>query len=144
MKNPPADQLFRTIVEEAPDAILYADHGGIIRLWNIGAERIFGFSREEAIGQSLDLIIPVKMRERHWEGYRKVLASGTSKYDTGLLSVPALHKDGHQLSCEFSIIMHHDENGRVMGFSSIMRDVTSRWEKERQLRQELEKLKINA
>jgi len=144
MSNSTDDQLFRTIVEEAPDAILFADHDGVIRLWNDGAERIFGFSKDEAIGQSLDLIIPVKMRERHWEGYKKVLASGKSKYDTGLLAVPALHKDGHQLSCEFSIIMHHDGNGRVIGFSSIMRDVSSRWEKERQLKYELEKLRGNA
>ena len=144
MKLLPDDRLFRSIVEDAPDAILFADHNGTIRLWNKGAERIFGFLKEEAVGQSLDLIIPERMRERHWEGYRKVLASGSSKYDTGLLAVPALHKDGHQLSCEFSIIMHHDDEDRVIGFSSIMRDVTSRWEKERQLRQELEKIKTKA
>ena len=129
--------LYRNIVEQSPDAILFADTEGVIHIWNKGACRIFGFSAEEAVGQSLDLIIPEKMRNRHWDGYHRVLENGQSRYATELLSVPALHKSGKQISCEFSIIMHRDHKGKVTGFSSIMRDVTSRWEREQELKKKL-------
>lgn len=114
------------IVNEAPDAILYSDREGIIRLWNRGAELIFGFTREEAIGQSLDLIIPEKLRQRHWNGYSKVMETGKSHYSTDLLATPAVNKQGDRLSVEFSIIMVEDEGGgQVLGVAAIMRDVSA-------------------
>ena len=129
------------IVSFAPDAILFSDHEGIIRLWNRGAEMIFGFSAAEAIGQSLDLIIPERLREVHWQGYHRVMATGETRYGKDLLAVPALHKDGHQLSCEFSIVMLKDAQGKVLGIASIMRDVTERWQREKNLKQQLAALK---
>ncbi|MBN1957401.1 MAG: PAS domain S-box protein [Desulfuromonadales bacterium] len=129
--------LFHRILEGTPDGVLFADQEGIIRYWNEGARRIFGYSKEEALGASLDLIIPEKLRDRHWSGYHHVMETGVSRYSTELLLVPALHKDGHQLSCEFSIVMIHDDSGRIIGFASIMRDVTERWEKEKELRKQL-------
>ena len=129
------------IVSFAPDAILFSDHEGIIRLWNRGAEMIFGFSAAEAIGQSLDLIIPERLREVHWQGYHRVMATGETRYGKDLLAVPALHKDGHQLSCEFSIVMLKDAQGKVLGIASIMRDVTERWQREKDLKQQLAALK---
>ena len=129
--------LFHRILEGTPDGVLFADQEGIIRYWNEGARRIFGYSKEEALGTSLDLIIPEKLRARHWHGYHNVMATGVSRYSTELLSVPALHKDGHQLSCEFSIVMIHDNADEIIGFASIMRDVTERWEKEKVLKERL-------
>ena len=97
--------LYRQIVEKAADAIIFADKEGIIRLWNSGAEAIFGYSKEEALGETLDLIIPEKLRERHWEGYRNVMATGVTKYGSELLAVPANRNDGSRISVEFTIIL---------------------------------------
>ena len=119
------------------DAILIADRQGIIRYWNTGAERILGYTADEAIGQSLDLFIPEKLRGRHWEGYHRVMASGETKYKTGLLTSPGICKDGTQVSLEFSMVLLKDENGTMQGCASIMRDVTERWQKEKELKQRL-------
>ena len=133
-------QLAEQIVNQAPDAILYCDREGIIRLWNRGAELIFGFSAAEAIGQSLDLIIPERLRGRHWEGYFKVMETGESRYGTELLTVPALHRDGRQLSCAFSIVMCKDEKGRPLGVASIMRDGTAAFEREKTMKKRIAEL----
>lgn len=125
------------LVEESADAILIADLQGIIRYWNKGAAQILGYSAEEAVGQSLDLFIPEKLRGRHWEGYHRVMASGETKYKTGLLSSPAQRKDGSQVSLEFSMVLLKNESGVMQGCASIMRDVSERWHKERELKQRL-------
>lgn len=138
------ETLCRQIVENSPDAILYCDREGIIRFWNAGAAALFGYRAQDAIGQSLDLIIPTKMRERHWQGYFRVMVTGESRYGRELLAVPALHLDGRQLSVEFSIAMHHDAEGRVCGISSVMRDVSARFRKEKELREELKRLQEGA
>ena len=124
-------------LDESQDAILIADREGIIRYWNAGAERILGFTAAEALGQSLDLFIPEKLRGRHWDGYHRVMASGETKYKTGLLSSPGTRKDGSQVSLEFSMVLLKDENGAMQGCASIMRDVTERWLKEKELKQRL-------
>lgn len=124
-------------LNESQDAILIADREGVIRYWNAGAERILGFTAAEAIGQSLDLFIPEKLRGRHWEGYHRVMASGETKYKTGLLSSPGVRKDGSQVSLEFSMVLLHDDDGTMQGCASIMRDVTERWLKEKELKQRL-------
>ena len=92
------EQLTGAIVAASSDAIMFADREGIIRLWNSGAEKMFGFSAAEALGQSLDLIIPENLRGRHWDGYGRVMESGSSRYSTDLLSTPALRKDGTRIS----------------------------------------------
>jgi PAS domain S-box-containing protein len=125
------DRLLEQLVEDAPDAILVADRDGIIRFWNRGAELIFGYSASEAVGQTLDLIIPEKLRGRHWEGYWRVMASGETKYKTGLLSSPGQRKDGSRVSLEFSIVLLRDEAGVMQGCGTVMRDVTERWSKEK-------------
>lgn len=135
-----AQDLYRTILEQAPDAILYADREGIIRLWNRGAALVFGFTAEEAIGQSLDLIIPERLRGRHWEGYFKVMETGESRYGIELLTVPALHRDGRQLSCAFSIVMLKDDQGKPLGVASIMRDGTAAFEREKTMKKRIAEL----
>ena len=129
--------VYKDILEQAPDAILYADRAGTIRLWNQGAERIFGFSATEAIGQSLDLIIPERQRQRHWGGYHQTMATGITKYGTKTLTVPALQQGGEQLTTEFSIVMLKDDQGRPQGVAAIMRDVSARRAEEKALRDRL-------
>lgn len=131
------DNLLQQLLDGAPDGILISDREGIIRFWNSGAERIFGHTAVEALGQSLDLIIPENLRTRHWEGYQRVMASGETKYRTGLLSSPGVRKDGGRVSLEFSMVLLHDDHGAMTGCASIMRDVTERWQKEKALKERL-------
>ncbi len=133
-------ELSLQILALAPDAIMFADRQGIIRLWNQGAERVFGHTAEQAIGQSLDLIIPEKLRSRHWDGYHKTMATGVTRYGSEMLSVPATHRDGTRLSTEFSIVMLVDDDNRPFGVAAIMRDITERHLKEKQLRERLAEL----
>jgi PAS domain S-box-containing protein len=120
------------------DAIIAADRDGIIRFWNPGAERIFGHVSGEAIGRSLDLIIPERLRQRHWDGFRHTMETGHSRYGEGdLLSVPALRKDGTTISVEFTIVLLKTESVVVCGIVAIMRDVTQRFEEMRHLRRKL-------
>ena len=128
------------ILTLAPDAIMFADREGIIRLWNNGAERIFGYSAKQAIGQSLDLIIPDKLRERHWEGYHKTMATGETRYGTELLAVPAMHQSASRLSTEFSIVMLVDDDKKPLGVAAIMRDITARHQKEKSMKERLAEL----
>jgi PAS domain S-box-containing protein len=125
------------LVAGMSDAIIYADAEGVIRLWNRGATRVFGFTETEALGRSLDIIIPESLRERHWHGYRDTMRTGLSRYDDGeILSVPALRKDGTRISVEFTIVPFADDAGRMEGIAAILRDVTGRFEELRALRKE--------
>jgi PAS domain S-box-containing protein len=135
------DWLCRQIVHGTQDAIIFSDRDGIIGLWNPGAESIFGYSAQEALGQSLDLIIPEKLRARHWNGYHKVMATGSTRYGEELLAVPAIRKDGKRISVEFSIVLLRSPAGVVLGSAAIIRDVTARWQKEKELRDRLADLK---
>jgi len=129
--------LYRQIVDNVQDAIIFSNRDGQIELWNAGAEAIFGYGEAEAAGQNLDLIIPEKLRARHWQGYRKVMATGQTRYGKELLAVPALRKDGTRISIEFSIVLIRSSAGEVLGAAAIIRDVTARWLKERELKDRL-------
>jgi PAS domain S-box-containing protein len=134
------DWIYRQIVNFSQDGMLFADREGIIRLWNKGAETIFGYSAREALGHSLDLIIPEKLRDRHWEGYYRVMDTGETRYGNELLKVPALRKDGKRLSIEFSILLVRDPQNEIVGSAAVMRDVTERWKKEKALNEKLKSL----
>jgi PAS domain S-box-containing protein len=135
------ETLSEAILRSAGEAIVATDRDGVIRFWNPGAERIFGFGAAEAIGASLDLIIPEKLQARHWQGYRQVMATGRSRYGAGdLLSVPAETRDGRRISVEFSVALLLDEQGLVAGIAAVMRDVTKRFEETKALRQKLAEL----
>jgi PAS domain S-box-containing protein len=136
--------LCRAIVDNAPEAVIYADREGIIRLWNAGAVAMFGYSAEEAMGKSLDIIIPENLRGRHWEGYRKTMATGESKYGKDLLAVPGIRKDGTRISLEFSIVLLRDEGGQLLGPVAIFRDVTARWKKDKETKDRLAALETDA
>jgi PAS domain S-box-containing protein len=134
------DWLCRRIVAECRDAIIFADRDGLVRLWNAGAEAMFGHRAAEMEGQSLDGIIPEKLRARHNEAYRRGMAGGESKYAAGLLAVPGLRKDGIRLSLEFTITLVRDDRGEVLGAAAIIRDVTARWQRDQELKKRLAEL----
>lgn len=134
MKESEKNALCRQIVETAGDAVIFADRDGIILLWNRAAEGIFGYTEAEAVGQSLDLIIPEPQREPHWKGYGKVMLDGVTKYGTETLSVPAVTKDGERISIEFTINLLRDGEGKVLGPVAVIRDVTARWIREKEMR----------
>jgi PAS domain S-box-containing protein len=122
--------LFQRIVENMPEAVVVSDREGAIILWNRGAEAMFGYSAADAVGQSLDLIIPERFRARHWDGYRTVMSTGLTRYGQKLLAVPAIRKDGRRISIEFSIVLLRDDDEAPAGAAAIIRDVTERWERE--------------
>lgn len=133
--KPDIDRFYRILACETSDAIVYSDAEGRIAFWNKGAERIFGYPAGEAIGQLLDIIIPERLRERHWRGYAETVRSGNTRYSTGdLLAVPAVRKDGSRLSIEFTILPFRDRSGRILGIAATMRDVTKRFEEIQALR----------
>lgn len=134
------DWLCRRIVAESRDAIIFADRDGRIRLWNAGAQALFGYRAAEMEGQTLDLIIPEALRARHNEGFRRVMAEGRSRYAADLLAVPGLRQDGTRISLEFTITLIKDDHSRVLGAAAIMRDVTTRWQRDRELQKRLAEL----
>ncbi|MCW5771064.1 MAG: PAS domain S-box protein [Rhodospirillaceae bacterium] len=129
--------LGRAVLHDIPDAVVYADRAGTIRYWNGGAARIFGYTAEEALGRSLDLIIPDRLRQRHWDGYRHVMETGRSRYGAGdLLAVPATTKSGATISIQFTVAAVRDADGAVAGIVAVMRDVTASFAELRRLRAE--------
>jgi PAS domain S-box-containing protein len=134
------DWLCRRIVWTSRDAIVFADKDGLIRLWNAGAEAMFGYRAAEMEGKGLELIIPEALRARHNEGFHRVMASGASRYAADLLAVPGLRKDGSRLSLEFTITLIKDDEGKVLGAAAIMRDVSSRWQREQEIKKRLAEL----
>lgn len=131
------DQLGSALLASSSDAIIATDREGKIVFWNPGAERIFGFAASEAMGQSLDLIIPENLRARHWDGFHRVMQTGTSRYGHGdLLSVPGMTREGRRISVEFTIVMLRDDEG-ITGTVAVLRDVTRRFEELRELKRKL-------
>jgi PAS domain S-box-containing protein len=133
------DDLGDRLVSGMADSLVVADAQGAIRFWNAGAERIFGFLAGEALGRSLDIIMPENLRQRHWDGYERTMRTGETLYGAGeLLSVPALRKDGARVSVQFSILARPDPSGGLRGIAAVMRDVTDDFERRKRLRRELE------
>ena len=131
-----------TLIANMPDAVVYSDRDGTIRYWNGGAVRLFGHVAGEAVGQSLDLIIPEGLRARHWEGYHETMRTGRTRYGNGqLLSVPAIRKDGRRISVAFTIVPFVDDKGALIGIAAIIRDVTAQFEETRALRKEIAALR---
>ena len=130
------------LVECIGDAIIVVDAHEKIVMWNPAATRIFGYSEAEALGNTLDLIVPERQRHRHNEGCRRSMETGTTRYGTSLLKVPALHQNGSMLSIAFTVGMLFDEHQKVNGIVAVIRDETDRFAEERALKKrilELEK-----
>ena len=131
---------FQQLLQALGDGVVVCDAKGNITYWNAAATRIFGFSENEAIGQSLDLIIPERQRQRHWDGYDKTMATGQTRYGSDILRVPALHKEGKPLSIAFTVALLHGPGGEVSAIVALVRDETERWSEERKLRARLAQL----
>ncbi|KQV84600.1 histidine kinase [Massilia sp. Root351] len=131
---------YKQLVEGIGDAVVVCDAAGAIIVWNDAAVRMFGFTREEALGKSLDIIIPERQRQRHWDGYNKSMATGETRYGNDVLRVPALHRDGRNLSIAFTVAMLYDEARKVAAIVAVVRDETQRWSEERQMRIRLAQL----
>ena len=125
------------LVQSVGDAIIVVDAHEKIVMWNPAATRIFGYSESEALGNTLDLIVPERQRHRHNEGCRKSMETGITRYGTSLLKVPALHKDGSMLSIAFTVGMLFDEHQKVNGIVAVIRDETERFAQERALKKRI-------
>jgi PAS domain S-box-containing protein len=136
----PAAIDYEQLVASIGDAIVIADASGAITLWNPAAERMFGFTQSEALGQSLDLIIPQRLQQRHWDGYHKTMKTGQTRYGHDVLRVPAVHKDGRALSIAFTVALLYSEQHAVTGIAAVIRDDTVRFNEERGLRKRLAEL----
>jgi PAS domain S-box-containing protein len=131
---------FHQLVDALGDGVIVCDAGGAITVWNPAATRIFGFTEADAIGQSLDLIIPERQRQRHWDGYHKTMDTGETRYGADVLRVPALHKEGKPLSIAFTVAMLYTPEGKVSSIVAIVRDETVRWGDERALKTKVAQL----
>lgn len=139
------ENLADSLLATSGDAILAVDREGAIQFWNPGAERIFGFSRDEALGRQLEIIIPENLRARHDSGFRETMATGVTRYGAGdLLAVPAQTRDGRRISIEFSVVLLRDGQGALAGVAAILRDVTARFEETRALRKKAAELAAQA
>ena len=128
------------LVHAVGDAIVVSDVSGKIVLWNPAAERMFGYTEAEAVGQTLDIITPEKFRKRHWDGYHQTMATGQTKYGTTLLRVPAVNKAGQSLSIAFGVALLFGADGRPTAIASIIRDETQRFEQDRAARKRIVEL----
>ena len=130
----------KQLVSAVGDAIMASDASGTITLWNPASERMFGYTEAEAIGQSLDLIIPQRQQQRHWDGYHKTMQTGITRYGNDVLRVPAVHKDGHTLSIAFTVAMLFTEDKKVSAIVAVVRDESVRFAEERAMRKRLMEL----
>ncbi|MCU0555639.1 MAG: PAS domain S-box protein [Syntrophales bacterium] len=134
------DAVYRRIVEQTTDAVIFADREGLIRIWNRGAEAVFGFPAAEALGQSLDIIIPEELRKRHWEGYKRAIEAGRTRLGSRVLVTRGLHRDGSRLYVDLSFAVIVDDEGRAEGSLAIGRNVTERYLADRALRKRVAEL----
>lgn len=131
---------FENFLQSAGDAIIAAAPDGTIVFWNAAAERIFGYQASEALRQSLDLIIPERFRQRHWQAYQRVMGTGQTRYGADVLRVPAVHKDGRALSIAFTVTLMYSRERQIDAIVAIVRDETGRWQEEQALRKRIAEL----
>jgi PAS domain S-box-containing protein len=128
------------LVASTDHAVIVADTEGVICFWNAAAEQVFGYARADALGETLDIIIPERLRPRHWDGYRRVMQTGETEYAGRMLAVPATRHDGTRISVEFTVTLLYDASGELRGIGAIVRDVTAAWEQQRALQRRVGEL----
>lgn len=109
------------IVQQCADAMIFADRDGRIQLWNDAAEHLFGFTAEQAVGQSLDIVIPEHLRARHWAGYRMAMESGATKHSGRPMLTKGLHRSGATLYAEMSFAVVSEITRGVLGSIAVAR-----------------------
>ena len=126
------DTLLAEVVRQLADAVIVCDPVGKIIFWNSAAARLFGWSEDEAVGGSLDLIIPERFRQRHWAGWNKAMQTGTTSYGERLLEVPAERRDGKRISIAFTVtLVRQGDVSQPTAIVAVVRDQTEAWEKQR-------------
>lgn len=130
----------QALVAAVGDAVMVCDASGAVVLWNAACERMFGYTQAEALGRSMDMIIPERLRKRHWDGYHKTMETGVTRYGHDVLRVPAVDKQGRNMSIAFTVAMLYGPDGKVCAIASVVRDETSRFAEERELRKRLSEL----
>ena len=135
---------FEQLVEAIGDAVVISDAAGDITYWNPAATRMFGYTQDEALGKTLDLIIPERLRGRHWEGYHKTMATGQTRYGNDVLRVPAVDKGGRSLSIAFTVALLRSAQGELNGIVAVIRDETARFQEERALKKRITELEAQA
>ena len=135
---------FEQLANVMGDGVVISDAEGNIVFWNSAAERIFGYTANEALGKSLDIITPERFRERHWDGYKKSMETGITRYGSTLLTVPALHKEGKALSIAFTVAMLTNDDGNVEGIAAVVRDDTARFQADRLLKKQIAELEMKS
>ena len=136
----PLNTLSNDILQSMPEALIVADLQGIIQRWNPGAENVFGFTAAQAVGQSLDLIIPERMRKAHWEGFNKAIERGGTLPGRTSAITRAIHKSGDPFYVDMSFAMVKDQAGKLIGAMAVARDATKRFQEEKELRRQLAEL----
>ena len=121
MTNTLPASLCAAILDQSADAIIYADRQGLIQLWNSAAEHLFGFKADEVIGQSLDVMIPERLRAAHWAGYRAAMAAGGTRHSGKPMLTKSLHRSGMAVYVEMSFAVVTDANHQSMGSVAIAR-----------------------
>jgi PAS domain S-box-containing protein len=130
----------QSMVGAMGDAVVVCDAQGCVVVWNAAAERIFGFTQAEALGQRMDMIVPERLRKRHWDGYDVSMHTGKTRYAHDVLRVPAVDKAGRSLSIAFTVFMLYDAEGKVTACGSVIRDETERFAEDRALRKRIAEL----
>jgi PAS domain S-box-containing protein len=130
----------RMLLDQSPDAVIYAGTDGVISYWNASAERIFGFAASDAIGQNLDIIIPEAFRDAHWKGYDRALGDKVTKYVGQSLPTKANRSDGSEIYVELSFAIVLDAAGEAIGALAEARDITERFQKDRENRRKMRDL----
>jgi PAS domain S-box-containing protein len=138
--------LSQALIDQLADAVIFADREGLIQVWNAGAEAVFGYPAEQALGRRLDLLIPERLRSAHWAAFDAAVDTGQMKHGRGSMTTRSMHKDGSDLYVDLSFALVKDEAGRALGSVSVARDITSRFRAEKETRKRLAELEaqINA
>ncbi len=132
--------LYKQIIDNTSDAVIFADTEGVIRLWNHGAEALFGYSAEESMGQTLDIIVPDQFREAHWAGYRRAMTRGQTQYGRQAMLTRSMTKNSNTIYIEMTLAVLHGDAGQALGALAMVRDATEKRAQERALRQRVAEL----
>jgi PAS domain S-box-containing protein len=135
--------LFRALIEQVADAVIFADREGRIRVWNAGAEAVFGYATDEVLGRRLDMLIPVRLRSVHWKAFDEAIATGQQKYGRESMTTRSVHKDGSDLYVDLSFALVTDGAGQVLGAVAMARDITSRFRADKESRRRIAELEAH-
>jgi PAS domain S-box-containing protein len=132
--------LSQALIEHLADAVIFADHEGLIQVWNAGAEAVFGYSADQVLGQRLDVLIPERLRSAHWAAFDTAVDTGRMKYGRESMTTRSIHKDGSDLYVDLSFALVKDADGRVLGSVAVARDITRRFQADKESRKRLAEL----